>query len=1081
MKWRLSEVGWRLLPGSLAAGFMGILVHLSALQPLEQIAYRTRFQVRGELGWDDRIVLVAIDDLSLKHLGRFPWPRQYYAHLIENLTKAEPSAIAINLLWSEPSPQDSELAAAMLAQGRVILAQAHDPRGYPLPPVPQLQEAAIAVGHIMQSVDSDGIARTLVAEVNGYPALGIVSGQVHALIQEAIELPPPAPILGINWPGSAQHLQKYSFVDVLQGQVPSAVFHDKIVLLGVTATGIDPLATPFDQSPPASSVYIHAAVIDNLLRQRFLSPLTQPWLVGLLLGLGGPVLGGVISYRPMRQQLVILLGLLMGWGLLDLLLFRAALLLPLALPMLLFGCTGLAVAIVERLRENCLLQAKIEQLWSDYYQDLVWCPADPAPPQATPAHHFPPLWRNTFARELNLPQSRRRVAQLTALAEQFGRSQSAQAAIARNLSIGLLAADLDGRIWFCNPQASHWLQVEVGQNLSERLVPAWLSQQQWQDDVQRLTTTNSVITRELKQGNNWFEMILEPLVYRPLSPRQATAIPEGLLLLLEDINHRKQIEANLQQAKEAAEAASRTKGEFLANMSHELRTPLNIILGFVQVMRRDTTLTPENARYLDIIDRSGQDLLHLINEVLEMSKLEAGELCLHENVFDLCELLNNLEEMLQVKVAAKPLTFIFEWHPQTPRHIKADEQKLRQILINLLSNAIKFTEKGYITCRVFPIKTEQDETESSPIRQLRFEIQDTGPGIDSAEQHKLFKPFSQTEIGEAAQEGTGLGLAISRRLVNLMGGDISVSSIVGQGSTFSFTIPLKAGMMQTGSSLEISLEKMSEGKRSNDVPEQLQSSYRILGIDHRWENCCFLEHTLNKVGFTVRTTKNVEEGFSLWQNWQPHLIFIDIQASVIEGYELMHKIRTQESSIGLVDRSQQSDSKASSWTVAGSPTEYRSILIATSANIFSGTRSAILAAGFNDCLQYPIAEDELLNKVAQYLPIAPIAHCPCEVTCIPLPRSVNAALTLESLPAPLPPPPSLADLTAALQEMPPAWIEQLSEAAIRGSDDHITQLLAELAEADLSTAQRRLHNCLAIWNNNFQFDQILNLIQRLNT
>lgn len=1073
MKWWLSDVGWRLLPGSLAAFVMAILLQFSALQPLEQIAYRTRFRLRGELGWDDRIVLIAIDNASLKELGRFPWPRQYYTRLIAELTAAEPSAIAINLLWSEPSPQDSQLAAAILAQGRVILAQAHDPMGQPLPPVPALAEAAIAVGHIMQSLDSDGLARTVTAQVDGYPALGIVSAQVHALTQETIDSPPPAHILWINWPGSAQHLQQFSFVDVLQGRVPLHVFHDKIVLLGVTATGIDSLPTPFDQSPPASSVYIHAAVIDNLLRQRFLHPLTEPWVPWLLLGLGGPVLGWVMSYRHTRQQLLIVLGLLLSWGFLDLWLFQATVLLPIALPILLFSSTGLTVAIVERLRENCLLKAQIEALWSAYHQDLVLHPANPAPLQltATDGAALQAPAGEAHCRlpgKLTLPRSRLLVAQLTALAEQFGRSQSTQAAIARNLSIGLLAADFDGYIWFCNPQASRWLQVEVGQNLVETLVPTWLSRSQWQAALQHLRLTGSVITRELKQASNWFEMTLEPLVYRPVPPPAPLAAPDGLLLLLEDINHRKQIEANLQQAKEAAEAASRAKGEFLANMSHELRTPLNIILGFVQLMRRDPTITPEHARYLNIINRSGQDLLNLINEVLEMSKLEAGEMRLNENVFDLYELLENLEEMLQVKVTAKQLAFICDYHPQVPRHIKADEHKLRQILLNLLGNAIKFTDRGCITCRVYPVRGAQSTSESAPVETLTFEIQDTGPGIAAAELHKLFKPFSQTKTGEAMQEGTGLGLAISRRLINLMGGDISTTSTVGQGTTFSFTLPIRNAAIPNCPALQ----------RGCTDPSltSTHTTYRILVIDHNWENRYWLEQTLSQFGFTVRATKNHEEGFSLWQNWQPHLVFIDIQTSVIEGYELIHKIRTQESLTGASNRSlsdKGSIDNQLSAELSALHDSSRTVLIATSTHIFTGTKSAILTAGFNDCLQYPISQDELLNKITHYLPIA---DRPNGIMPGASPQFIRSLSALGDAPVSAHPIPSTEDLIAALREIPPTWIAQLSQAALRGSDDHITELLEELPES-----QEMLRTCLATWSSDFHFDQILQLIRRFNS
>ncbi|WP_448574226.1 ATP-binding protein [Trichothermofontia sp.] len=591
-------------------------------------------------------------------------------------------------------------------------------------------------------------------------------------------------------------------------------------------------------------------------------------------------------------------------------------------------------------------------------------------------------------------------------------------------------------------------------------MPHWLSQQQWQAYVQRLTMNGSVITHELKQASNWFQMILEPLVYHPTTNQHLHNQPDGLLLLLEDISHHKQIEANLQEAKEAAETASRIKGEFLANMSHELRTPLNIILGFVQLMRRDTTMTPENIRYLNIINRSGQDLLNLINEVLELSRLEVGELRLNENIFDLHELLRNLEEMLQVKINAKHLELVFDCHLDVPHYIKADEHKLRQVLLNLLGNAIKFTEKGSITCRIYPLAAAQTSSDLPSIQPLQFEIQDTGPGIAADELHKLFQPFSQTQVGEATQEGTGLGLAISRRLVNLMGGNISVASTVGHGSTFSFSIPAQA------------VDLPAWPVELSDHPAQgwmLESTqYRILVVDFNWENRHFLEKNLTKIGCIVRTTNNSEEGFFLWQNWQLNLVFIDIQESTIEGYNLIRRIRDQEDCMNI-------DPEIITTNVNQMPSESSvcrkssTILIATSMNIFSGTKAAILAAGFDNCLQNPFTKDELFMKLAKYLAIAP-SQMPGRSLAQPRsPASPPGAASVSCGP-----PRPTVDLAAALRTMPPDWIQQLSHAAIRGSDDRIAELLTEVPES-----QAMLRTCLADWSSNFQFDEIMSLIQQL--
>jgi signal transduction histidine kinase len=245
----------------------------------------------------------------------------------------------------------------------------------------------------------------------------------------------------------------------------------------------------------------------------------------------------------------------------------------------------------------------------------------------------------------------------------------------------------------------------------------------------------------------------------------------------------------LQQAKEFAEAANRAKSIFLSNMSHELRTPLNAILGFTQIMGRDTSLKQEQQAYLDIISHSGQHLLKLINDVLEMSKIEAGRLKLNETSVDLYYFLDHLEAMLRLKASAKQLRLSFERTPNVPQFIMTDESKLRQVLLHLLGNAIKFTQAGRVTLRV---RAEQSHALSFPTpHSLLFEVEDTGPGISPKDIKTLFHAFTQTHIGQQFHGGAGLGLAISRKFVNLMGDDITVHSVVGQGSVFRFNIPVR--------------------------------------------------------------------------------------------------------------------------------------------------------------------------------------------------------------------------------------------------------------------------------------------------
>ena len=302
----------------------------------------------------------------------------------------------------------------------------------------------------------------------------------------------------------------------------------------------------------------------------------------------------------------------------------------------------------------------------------------------------------------------------------------------------------------------------VEQFFHEQTAQLWLEKVRQALDLQQTLCFDYNLFRQGHQV--WFSASISPISN------------QSVLWVARDISDRKQAEIELQHAKEAAEAANKAKSQFLAAMSHELRTPLNSILGFSQIMYDDTSCNGENREYLDIINRSGQHLLQLINDVLEMSKIEAGKIKLNEKKLDLYSLLDSLEDMLRPKAAAKKLTLNFERSPSVPQHIIADESKLRQVLLNLLSNALKFTQVGSVTLRVRMGQARQ--TKISNPQFLIFEVEDTGSGIASEETNNLFEAFVQTETGKRSQEGTGLGLAISRKFVQLMGGDITVNSVV---------------------------------------------------------------------------------------------------------------------------------------------------------------------------------------------------------------------------------------------------------------------------------------------------------------
>ena len=305
-------------------------------------------------------------------------------------------------------------------------------------------------------------------------------------------------------------------------------------------------------------------------------------------------------------------------------------------------------------------------------------------------------------------------------------------------------------------------------------------------------------------------------------------------------------------------------------MSHELRTPLNSILGFAQLLSNDASFQPEHQERLHIINRSGEHLLSLINNILEMSKIEAGQTTLNEQYFDLYASLQNIQEMFCLKVQNKGLQLIFDPDSDLPQYIYADEGKLRQILINLIGNAVKFTTNGTITFRA-----QVNNDKSTHHHHLKLEVEDTGPGIPPEELDQLFIPFEQTTAGRQIKQGTGLGLSITYQFIKLLGGEITVNSTVGTGSYFHVSIPV---LLAEGEVFPGERRKGNVIGLAHDQP-----TYRILVVDDEPDNRLLLLDLLTSVGFSVRQASNGREAVEIWQAWQPHLIWMDLRLPEIDG------------------------------------------------------------------------------------------------------------------------------------------------------------------------------------------------------
>jgi signal transduction histidine kinase len=457
----------------------------------------------------------------------------------------------------------------------------------------------------------------------------------------------------------------------------------------------------------------------------------------------------------------------------------------------------------------------------------------------------------------------------------------------------------------------------------------------------------------------------------------------------------------LLQAKEFAESANRAKSVFLANMSHELRTPLNAILGFAQMIGQDPALGAENRQRIGTVNRAGQHLLELINDVLEISRIEAGRVSVKLESFDLGELLATVEDIIRVRADDRGLAFRVEVQGERPRHVLGDAHHLRQVLINLLGNAVKYTDQGSVLLRV-----------SAAAGTIRFEVIDTGPGISAEEQTLLFQAFSQTMVGVAKGEGSGLGLAISQEFVRLMGGELQVDSVPGRGSNFFFTLTLPVG---EGPPTAAGVGRVIGLAGDGEVP-------RILVVEDDADSRALMTQLLQRAGLLVQTAENGLRAVACFTQWQPHFIWMDMRMPELDGYGATRAIRALPGGQAVK-------------------------IVALTASAFEEERGAMIAAGCDEMVRKPLAEEKLFAVMGELLALN---YCYAQA-----PGEEAPALEAHDV-----------------LRLPVAWRQQLKLAADLLDQAAVRELLEQLRASEPALAAG-----LGSLLNEFRFDRIASLCE----
>jgi len=406
---------------------------------------------------------------------------------------------------------------------------------------------------------------------------------------------------------------------------------------------------------------------------------------------------------------------------------------------------------------------------------------------------------------------------------------------------------------------------------------------------------------------------------------------------------------HLEEARHGAEVANRAKSDFLAKMTHELRTPLNAIIGFSEILGEDKSLNLRQRETLNIINNSGEHLLDVINEILDLSKIEAGKMEKSDETFEFVPMLKSVYEMLAMKAESKRIGFHFSAQSSVPGEVTTDRSKLRQILINLIGNAIKFTAQGAVSLSVKAVAvsrpTEVDHRMRRKVR-IEFEVRDTRCGITEEEIPKLFERYTQTETGRRSSEGTGLGLPIARNFIQLLGGDVKVESIFGEGTTFRFRIecdelaPAQSAETELSTALD---ETTAQRIVGFEAPEE---EIRILIAEDQPTNRLLLKKILGKADFTLTEAENGQEVIEKWTEWNPHLILMDEDMPVKKGSEATREIKS------LADN-------------GNDP-----IIVSLTAYAFEQARLLAMEAGYSDFVTKPFCSHELFSVISKHLGVS---------------------------------------------------------------------------------------------------------------